>query len=315
MADIMEYAVFSRRLLTGTISDLPPFARIAWITILFEAERLRGKVKIPVRDLAKMASITTAEAADALSMLLAPDEFSSSKEHDGRRLLPVEGEEDWYSVVTWDKHVEERGVFFARLRKQRQRAGGNVTAGHGESRSVTNEPEQEPEPKQENKRFNVSSAFEAAWMEYPKRVGKVAAERHFRATVKTETDLGNLCLALDRYKASKRVREGFIQDGSRWFKDWRDWVDGAESVPAATEPEAQDTRPRLERIHAARIPIYKLLDQIGDPENDMQARAQFNKFATQITPDESGDRWHRWKAACEEAGFEPTDNPKGGANV
>lgn len=118
----MEYAVFSRRILTGTVSDLPATARIAWITVLFEAERLRGKVKLPLRDLAKMASITTAEAAEAMDLFLSPDPLSSSKEHGGRRLLPVDGEPDWYIVTTWEKHVEERAVFFARLRKQRQRS-------------------------------------------------------------------------------------------------------------------------------------------------------------------------------------------------
>jgi hypothetical protein len=122
----MEYAVLSRRILTGTVSDLPATARIAWITILFEAERLRGRVKLPLRDLAKMASITTAEAAEAMELFLSPDPLSSSKEYDGRRLLPIEGEPDWYTVATWEKHAEERATFFARLRKQRQRAkGGN----------------------------------------------------------------------------------------------------------------------------------------------------------------------------------------------
>jgi hypothetical protein len=141
-----EYAVFSRRLLTGTISDLSPATRIAWIAVLFEAEKLRGRVKLPVRDLAKLASITTAEAAEALRAFQEPDPFSSSKEFDGRRLIPVEGEEDWFVLTTWEKHVEERQAFFARLRKQRQRSKSrDVTASHDESRSVTKELEPEPE--------------------------------------------------------------------------------------------------------------------------------------------------------------------------
>lgn len=123
-----EYAVFSRRLLTGTVSDLPPSARIAWIAILFEAEKLRGRVKLPIRDLAKLASITTPEAAEALQTFLAPDPFSSSREAEGRRLTPIEGETDWYQLVTWEKHVAERQAFFNRLRQQRHRGKkkGNV---------------------------------------------------------------------------------------------------------------------------------------------------------------------------------------------
>lgn len=117
-----EYTVFSRRILTGTISDLPYPARLAWTAIMFEAEKLRGRVKLPVRDLAKMSSITTPEAAEALRLFLDPDPYSSSKEHGGRRLIPVEGEEDWYLVTTWEKHATEREAFFHRLRSQRYRA-------------------------------------------------------------------------------------------------------------------------------------------------------------------------------------------------
>lgn len=148
-----EYAVLSRRVLTGTISDLPPSARIAWITILFEAEKLRGRVKLPIRDLAKMASITTPEAAEALQIFQDPDPYSSSQENEGRRLLPVAGETDWFVVTTWEKHAEERAQFFNRLRQQRHRsrnaASRDVTESNGVSRDVTKEPELEPEPKKE----------------------------------------------------------------------------------------------------------------------------------------------------------------------
>lgn len=116
-----QYTVLSDRLLTGTISDLPPTVRLAWIAILFEAEKLRGRAKLPVRDLAKRASISTEEAREALRLLQQPDPDSSSKAHEGRRLVPVDGEEDWYIITTWEKHAEEREVFFNRLRQQRHR--------------------------------------------------------------------------------------------------------------------------------------------------------------------------------------------------
>jgi len=125
-----DYIVVSDRIFTGTISDLPESARLAWILILFKAEKLRGRVKLPVRDLAKMASISTDDAAAALQFFLSPDKHSSSKEHDGRRLLPVEGETDWYEVATWEKHAEERAAYFNRLRQQRHKAKQKSGNGH-----------------------------------------------------------------------------------------------------------------------------------------------------------------------------------------
>jgi hypothetical protein len=66
-----EYMVISRQILIGTISDLPHFALKAWLAILFEGEKLRGRVKLPVRVLSKMASITSQEAAEAVAGRLA----------------------------------------------------------------------------------------------------------------------------------------------------------------------------------------------------------------------------------------------------
>jgi hypothetical protein len=155
----MEYTVISRRILTGTVSDLSPAVRLAWIAILFEAEKLRGRVKLPVRDLAKLASITTPEAAEALHVFQQPDPWSSSKEEEGRRLRPVEGEEDWYDVVTWEKHTAEREAFFNRLRQQRWRARQKgVTDSNGELRDVTKEPEPDREPEPDSKLESLVAA-------------------------------------------------------------------------------------------------------------------------------------------------------------
>lgn len=156
-----DYIVVSDRILTGTISDLPATARLAWLAILFKADKLRGRVKLPVRDLAKMASISTPEAAEALQLFLSPDPYSSSKELDGRRLLPVDGENDWYDLVTWEAHAKERKAFFNRLRQQKARNkkeaekernaeqldSEQLALREGSvSRIVTNEPEPESEP-------------------------------------------------------------------------------------------------------------------------------------------------------------------------
>jgi len=119
MAAMVQYMVVSDGILDGTIADHPPFVTRAWLAILFDAEKLRGRVHAPVRKLANRAKISNDEAATSLAVLQAPDPLSSSQAHEGRRLLPIVGEENWYTVVTWEKHAEEREVFFHRLRQQR----------------------------------------------------------------------------------------------------------------------------------------------------------------------------------------------------
>lgn len=70
--------------------------------------------------------------------------------------------------------------------------------------------------------------FEEIWSRYPKKVGRKQAERHFKASVKTDQDWVNINQALDNYIKCKRVKDGFVQDGSRWFNNWLDWIEHKE---------------------------------------------------------------------------------------
>ena len=72
--------------------------------------------------------------------------------------------------------------------------------------------------------------FDSIWLKYPKRVGKKMALKHFEASVKTKQDLDDMIKALTNYISSKRVAGGFIQNGSTWFNNWRDWIDYKEEV-------------------------------------------------------------------------------------
>lgn len=70
--------------------------------------------------------------------------------------------------------------------------------------------------------------FDLIWERYPKKVGKKDALRFFNSSVKSAEDFKCINRALDIYVNSERVRKGYIQDGSRWFRNWRDWADMTE---------------------------------------------------------------------------------------
>ena len=67
--------------------------------------------------------------------------------------------------------------------------------------------------------------FDMIWSEYPNKIGRRSAEKHFRASVKTLKDFTDIQGALVNYKSSKRVKSNYIQNGSTWFCNWRDWVE------------------------------------------------------------------------------------------
>ena len=75
--------------------------------------------------------------------------------------------------------------------------------------------------------------FDAVWTDFPNKIGRTAAERSFKSSVKTDKDYEDIKKALHYYLKSERVSKKFIQNGSTWFNNWRDWVDN----PDPKKPE------------------------------------------------------------------------------
>ena len=69
--------------------------------------------------------------------------------------------------------------------------------------------------------------FESLWLKYPNKLGKKAALRHYKASVKTEQDVANISLALENFLSSDVCKRDpqYIPHGSTWFNNWADWVD------------------------------------------------------------------------------------------
>jgi hypothetical protein len=77
--------------------------------------------------------------------------------------------------------------------------------------------------------IDTREVFEAIWKQYPNKDGKEAAFKHFKHTVRTETDVGRITNALANYLTSRRVREGYVKNGSTWFNGWADWENYTET--------------------------------------------------------------------------------------
>lgn len=74
------------------------------------------------------------------------------------------------------------------------------------------------------------NSFDDIWKRYPNKDGRKEAKRHFEATVRSEQEWTNINAALNNYLDSKRVKDGFIKNGSAWFNGWQDWVEYQEKV-------------------------------------------------------------------------------------
>ena len=76
--------------------------------------------------------------------------------------------------------------------------------------------------------FDALATFEKAWAFYPsgRRLGKKAAFRHFKTSVKNKEDLKHFAKAINNYVVhieAKKIEEKFIQHCSTLFNNWQDW--------------------------------------------------------------------------------------------
>ena len=74
--------------------------RIVWITMLAIAER-DGLVESSLPGLADLARVTVDECQEALVVLAGPDDFSRSKEFEGRRIQEVES---GWMILNYEKY-------------------------------------------------------------------------------------------------------------------------------------------------------------------------------------------------------------------
>ena len=78
------------------------------------------------------------------------------------------------------------------------------------------------------KEKEIEESFNLIWNKYPKKQGRKAAFKHFKATVKNEVDYSNIQIALDKYLCyveAEGIENRFIKNGSTWFNCWDEWID------------------------------------------------------------------------------------------
>lgn len=137
----MSYAKLFSSIIHSTIWREPAPTKVVWITMLAMANR-KGVVESSIPGLADAAKVTLEECQAALDRISAPDEWSRTKDYEGRRIQEIDG--GWL-ILNYEKHrttadqddVREK----ARERARRSRASrAPVTESrdsHAPSRKVT----------------------------------------------------------------------------------------------------------------------------------------------------------------------------------
>lgn len=138
---------------------------------------------------------------------------------------------DWVEHNAYAYYSDERreqAIQAARIRWDNDKDAPRIAT--STARSYAPSPSPIPSPKKD---VHISRKFESIWKDYPRPIGQKLARKHFIASVKTDKDYTDIQKALENYKASENVQNGYVQNGSTWFNNWRDWIN-------YREPQKQD---------------------------------------------------------------------------
>ena len=97
--------IYGDQLLNSTVwvqTDLT--TKVVWIIMLTLADR-HGNVKASIPGIARLAGVEIEDAMKSLEILKSPDEWSRTKDHEGRRLETIDG---GWNVLNYEKYRDYR---------------------------------------------------------------------------------------------------------------------------------------------------------------------------------------------------------------
>lgn len=157
----LTYSKLFSSITESTIWGEPHGTRIAWVAMLAMADR-KGRVFASIPGFARRAAITLEEAEAALRTFLAPDPYSRTKEHEGRRISEIDG---GWQLLNYAKYRAIRDEETIRESKaehmRRKRAATDPEPQESGTENSTVErggPKQKQSQKQEKKKSPGGSA-------------------------------------------------------------------------------------------------------------------------------------------------------------
>lgn len=263
----------------STVWCEPAGTRLVWIAMLAKADR-QGRVFASVPGLANLARVTLDECVKAVETLLAPDPWSRTPDHDGRRIEPIDG--GWrllnhakYRELRDDESRREQNREAKRRERAKAAQAGDPPAeqgGHSDddvSENADSQPgsanssahaeaeaeavDQDPKHVQPEaapstaKRSAPQVRFLEFWTVWPVKIGKKPAFEIWKRKRLDEHADAIVADVEKRKRKDGRWLEGFVPNATTYLNQER-WNDelapmrGAHVASTAPAPVQQDWR-------------------------------------------------------------------------
>jgi hypothetical protein len=114
------YTPLFQSIVTSSIWNESDTTRIVWISLLALADA-EGKVEGSVAGLAPVARVSVEQCEKALEKLKAPDKYSRTKEHEGRRIVEIDGGWQIYNHAKFRQKAKSRAEYMRRYRQEKKK--------------------------------------------------------------------------------------------------------------------------------------------------------------------------------------------------
>lgn len=189
-------------ILRSTIWQEPPETKVVWITMLAMCDR-NGYVGASIPGVAAAAGVSIQAAEEAIAKFLAPDKYSRSTEHEGRRIAVAE--RGW-TILNYKKFREMRDQEarreWDRERKRAERSGHVRDVHQSPPQSAQADAEMQMHTKQSTVRHaaraktavqkpdDVPQDLWDEWTAFRRRKNAPVTQRVLDSTRKTATEAG-----------------------------------------------------------------------------------------------------------------------------
>ncbi len=252
----------------STIWSEPAGTRLVWITMLAKCNR-KGEFYSSVPGLARLANVTMDECKTALETLMAPDEWSRTPDHDGRRIEPIDGGWRLLNHAKFDKmrseiEADERRAEYKRKWDREHRGNRPNSANRGDS--TPDKPPTTPDttptvsdtpptptptvtPRARSKAIAQRAArFDDFWAAYPVKKGKAKALKSWKAKG-CDAFADQIIAHVGRMKAQDDDwKRGYVPHGSTYVTSEL-WEDEPKAAPNARgSPQPSKTYTALQNL-------------------------------------------------------------------
>lgn len=210
---VAGYTKLFNSILASTIWREDDKTRIVWITLLALSNK-NGIAETSIPGLADLARVSVPDCEMALKKLMAPDSYSRTKDHDGRRIEPCD---EGFVLLNHAKYRakmsadERREYNRVKQAEHRQKVSTNVNEGQLQSAlSLHSDSEAAPE-----------ANAEAIYKAYPLKVGKPKAIESIKRAMRKFAP--NMILErTERYAVvAANIDRQFIPNPTTWYNQQR----------------------------------------------------------------------------------------------